>query len=223
MATKPDYTRHITQRQLILEIESTIEGVEVTRKPVSEAPKGKSFVTVVEETRTIPNANELRDAEEFVKRATEAIQALAIQGPGGLLGDYEDKAKIVKDIRKFNAERDAINAKAKHIQVKWDVYMFTLETVADRQTVTMIAERIRTSLEGLRDSLGDTDKARTEFAKVRDLAPMAVGVQSDAVRYALEQAKACILGTRAWSQKHDAIENAITLFAPADEAKIPEL
>jgi hypothetical protein len=92
-----------------------------------------------------------------------------------------------------------------------------------------INEDIRTSLITLRDAIKNVDDtfktARDAFNTCRANALLSVGIQGDALKFALDQAKDYIKAGKPAgpTERLEVIENAIGLFTLSDGLAIPEL
>jgi len=132
-------------------------------------------------------------------------------------------AEIAEEAREFNAG-------ARTCQVQLDAIPLPISVALGPDAVRAIAGGIVEELTALRDTLraGDDRGAKNAILRTKNLASLAVGPQSDAIRFAREEAEACLAALRVRLKQGasgaaagatlslDMVESAIGMFQFSD-------
>ena len=189
-------------------------GKTIRRSNVKEESEGKSrSVSATVETH-VENNTARDNAEQLVARALHIAKAGCILTPIGHLAPRELATAIEAEIQKLHVEAEKANDAEPSIRIHIDVHTIEIVGVLNAHTVSAIAEKIRSALHRLRETIiaGNPKHLAACLRNNANLGSLAVGMQADSIRFALEMAESARYVLRE-AEKGNATGDALTALA----------
>lgn len=182
----------------ILSLEfSAIGGVNYRRELVDEVIEGQELRAEFRTQKHVDNVDMQKTSRAIINQAYHIVDKHATPTPIGYWVDAEALEKIMTELagpqeaaRMFNELAASLGSRRR---VEIHVYPLRLPEFQDDSfaAARRVARDVRERLQGMRDTLAVADRKGFELAydKARNLDRMAVGVQADAIRMALDHAR----------------------------------
>lgn len=207
---------------LVVPAVRVVGGKRTATKTVKEQKNGQALNLTKQTVIEYDNRDERKQAEDFAQRARNMARQLATYTPLGYLASEDARPQLEDKIKALKAEGAKLNKSLGTCQVQTEIALLKMEVSVTAEIATLVNNHIREDLEQLRTAIaGGATDARNVFNRTRNIASLAVGIQSDAIKFALEEAKAAIKTGKAVTELPH-LDNAITLFSPADALAMPE-
>ncbi len=209
------------------------KGRSSSRQLINTSTSGECVSSEVKLTETIQNKTEMERVTAFEAKARQSMLKLTTPGPKGmhLLDDArrEDLATLTRDMR---LEAATLNSELTVCHVEVDCLVIPVDLTLDAHTADRMRQHVQIMLMDLRNFIMNPDtslspaqrysKARTQYYACQNLVAWVSGMNSDTVRFAIEEAgEKCIDVKSVPPSSMPCLDNAITLFEPIDETTAP--
>lgn len=168
-------------------------GRETHRVPISDQADTRSgaHVSVGEITTIIYDQQEYENAQAIVLQARHAVRKYATHTIIGYLVDKSLLSAMSSDIESIRNAGNWFNQRAHTCQVAISYLPIEISVALGPESARALADHVHDELVALRDALraGEPSKARAVMLRTKNLNALAVGVQSDAIRFAIEEGR----------------------------------
>lgn len=207
---------------LVIPAVKVVGGKRTQSKTLKENANGAHVSVTKQTVIEFDNREERKKAEDFAQRARNMARSLATYTPLGYLVDANARPQLEEKVRNVKQEADKLNQSLTTCRVEVGVALLDMSVAVTPAVAQLITDHIRDELQTLKTAIGGgADDSRTIFNRVRNIGTLATGVQADAIKYALEEAKTAIKGGKPTNDLPQ-LDNAITLFTPGDPLALPE-
>jgi len=182
----PETTLVVDRCRVIGGKESTTEGIRDERIGEARETERKTIVRIedVEERETAERISAL--AKGIIRRYTTSTLI-------GSLAPRDRVAELERELGPVHAQASAFNGRAHYSRVEVGILPIPIAVALDAECARALADHVRVSLEKLRDLLrsGELSGARNLLRPygIGNIDQLAVGVQADSIRFALEEAR----------------------------------
>lgn len=173
-------------------------GIYYVRDLVEEQStnKGNGLVTTHITHRTTDNVAHVTAVDAVVKKVDYVLRKYCVRTEIGWFADDAHLKMVLTEVEGLKAEAAALNAQAPLFKSERQAYISVVPLRIDYDHEAMVRETARTVREVLteiRDALRHGDIAAIHKLKIRSkgLHRLAVGIQSDVIRMALERLPVC--------------------------------
>ena len=214
---------HLDPKSLLVIPHVRVRGGRRSTTRVIDRTDDNGAVKLTRETVVqIDNAEERKKAEDYAMRARNVARQFAAYTPLGYIAAVAARDQITAKVQELKVECDTLNLSMATCRVDVEVLLIEVALHLNDQAMRAITDHVREELVTLQTAIkaGATD-ARNVFNRVRNTASIATGVQADAIKYALDEAKQAIKQGTA-QESTPALDNAVALFEATDPASIPE-
>lgn len=168
-------------------------GRETHRRPISDQEDTRTgkHVSVGEVTVIVHDQQEYEDAQAIVLRARHAVRKFSVHTIIGYLLDKALMPDMVDEITRVKEAGDDFNRRAHTCQVAISYLPIEISVALGPESARALADHVHDELVALRDALraGEPKPARAVLLRTKNLNALAVGVQSDAIRFAIEEGR----------------------------------
>lgn len=183
---------------VVLDVSSATGGVHYQRREIEQhkiGPDHEGLQARHETVKTVDHVVAVKDVDAVVKQVDYAIRKYCAKTVFGPFADEDNLAKLQAEVAKIKAEAVEVNERAVAVGSARRAYIGIVPAkldVVSPEAAEEIARTVREVLGDLRDALrvGDVGpRFDGVFLRSKNLANLAVGLQSDAVRFALDCVK----------------------------------
>lgn len=176
---------------LLIPSSRVVGGKKQKRQIVDAKTIGERYEEHAETFLVIADKAEHKRATAIVQEATHAIRSRSALTPIGYLSDASVIAEVSAEYARIKGLADAFNASAKHCHVSISWIPMPIAMAITPDAAKAIADHVREELTDLRKVIGagDQKQIRAILLRAKNLPALAVGTQSDAIRFAIEDAK----------------------------------
>lgn len=180
----PDLTLVISQSRVV-------GGKETHREKLRDEMRGQTHEVEHNVQVKIANKEERDRAEKLVEIAKHAIRKHATNTRIGSLASREKTGLIRQELEEIRARAIAFNATAETCHVLIGMIPIEIAVAIGPEAARALADQIREELTLYRDALraGDETGARNAKHRTKNLDALAVGIQADAIRLALDEGR----------------------------------
>lgn len=175
---------------LMVDRSRIVGGKITTREIIRDHANGEGRTTETKVLVQIADEAERAKAENIRSRAYTAIRQRTTYTIIGHLAPRDRVSEIMRVLSEISEEASAFNAIARTCQVEIGLLPIDIAVSLGPEAVRAIADHVRTELEAMRNQLraGDAKGAQNTLIRTRNLQDLAVGVQADSIRFAVEEA-----------------------------------
>lgn len=175
---------------LIVDLSRVIGGKETVSTKVRDERDGATSEVEREVVVTIADVEERAHGEKLRAQAAHVIKRSSVSTVIGALADSDRVPEIQSAMDEVMARVEEFNANAKTCKVSVGFLPLPISVALGPEAARALADHVRGELVDLRDNLkgGATSKVRAALLRVKNLGALAVGMQRDAITFALEQA-----------------------------------
>jgi hypothetical protein len=214
---------HLTPHMiLVVPSVRVVGGKRIRTKTLKETGKAEAVTIVKESVIEYDNRGERKKAEDFAAKARNLARNLAVYSPLGYLIDAANRPQLEAKIKQTKDDAEALNKKLTAVRVEVGVALLDVQLTISPDVSKLVTNHVKGELERLKTALtGGAEDSRNIYNNVRNIGILVTGVQSDCIKYALEEARDAIKAKKA-TENLPNLDNAIAMFSPVDPLSMPE-
>lgn len=167
-------------------------GKETHTAPISDNTRGNARIGVSEVTTIVHDEQEYADAKAIVSQARHAVRSHSTHTIIGYLTDKSRIDDIKSDVARVKESADEFNARARTCQVVIYYLPIPISVALGAEAARHLADHVREELSALHTALragriDGEDGARSVLLRTKNLHLLAVGVQSEAIVFSVEE------------------------------------
>jgi hypothetical protein len=180
---------------ILIDQSTATGGVSIEREVIDFTEVGDGFDSVTKTTKHVNHAQLVRLMDACVKRVDYILRKYCARAGYGWYADKRAKAKVEAEVAELAQEAARLNSRARSTGAERVCYISVVPTKVvtnSRAAVLEVAQSVREILRDLKRVLSAGKVGQdfdTAWTRAKNLHKLAVGPQSDSIRFALEAAK----------------------------------
>jgi hypothetical protein len=180
---------------LVVDVSAAHGGVHYDRTPLGaiEINGGEGQRSRYETVKTVDHVVYVHDIDAIVKRVDYILRKHCARAGYGWFADDEALAKVRAEVEALKEDAEALNRSARLAGCARRAYIDIVPAkieIASEDAAREVCRTVRSVLAEIRDALrqGEVNQPLAKvLLKARNLDRLAVGIQADSIRYALEE------------------------------------
>lgn len=178
---------------LIVDLSRVIGGRQTISVKVRDEREGVTSEVQRDVTTIIEDVNERAHAEKLRAQAAHVIKRASVHTVIGELANADRVPEITSAMEVISERVAEFNSKAKTCKVTVGFLPLPISVALGPEAARALADHVREELQDVKAHLqaGETTKVRADLHRIKNLGGLAVGMQRDAITFALENVNAC--------------------------------
>jgi len=198
---------------LLINLSRVRGGKTTQRTRLSEGETGPNAEGYFKEAKikvTVENVEERATAEKLVAQGAHCLRRASVATILGQLAPTERLPEIESDLALVRERAEKFNRSADTCQVTIGYMPIEISVALGPEAARALADHVRDELTTLRDQLrsGNLTGARATLIRAKNLDTLAVGIQADAIRFAIEEGNSRLADLREKTRGSDGVSEA---------------